>query len=206
MGDGSLRINKVKDDFTDLTDYWILNMHDNHHGNVFCMNFSFDKQFLFTGGADGNLFFYRWNRPVRPVEAVTPRAPEILKEEVEDITDICSLSLEEEKQKSDHDRRLEIALARKHDVLQIIAKCKEEYDALIKRNRALPVSQQIPYSELELDPRITLSLKKRFESEMELVKRKKAFDVEKVKLAGEKLRRYFLEPLESYPIAVVGIK
>lgn len=170
------------------------------------MNFSFDKQFVFTGGADGNLFFYRWNRELRPVQAVPPKMPQQLEVEVEDITDICYLSLEEEKQKADHDRRLEIALARKNEVMQIIAKCKEEYDALIKRNKALPVSQQIPWSELELDPRITQSLQKRFDSEMELVKQKKAFDVEKVKLAGEKLRKYYLEPLESYPIEVVGIK
>ena len=170
------------------------------------MNFSFDKQYLFTGGADGNLFFYRWNRPMRAVQALMPRSPQPPDEGIEDITDICSLSLEEEKQKSDHDRRLEIALARKSEVMQIIAKCKEEYDALIKRNRALPVSQQIPYSELELDPRITQSLQKRFDSEMELVRRKKAFEVEKVKLAGEKLRKYYLEPLESYPIEVIGVK
>lgn len=135
-----------------------------------------------------------------------PTAAEKLAQEAQDIDDICYLSLEEEKQKADHDHRMEIALARKSQVMKVIAQCKETYESLIKRNKALPPSQRIPFTELELDPRITDALQKRFDDEMEMVKQKKAFEVEKVKIAGKKLTQYFLEPLDSFPIEVIGIK
>lgn len=203
MGDGSLRINSLKEDFTDLSDYWILNMHEKH---ILAMNFSFDKKVLFTGGADGNIFSYKWNSDTPSIPPPERTPIEKVEIAVEDITDICFLSLEEDKQKADHDRRMEIALNRRKDVLKIIANCKEEFENLIKRNKALPVSQQIPYDQLEMDPRITANLQKRFDEEMDLVKRKKEFDVEKARLGGEKLVQYFLEPLDSFPIKVLGIK
>lgn len=203
MGDGALRINRLKEDFTDLSDHWILNMHESQ---IFAMNFSYDKKNLFSGGADGNLFSYKWNSPLQSV--IPPqRAPQVkLEKVVEDITDICYLSLEEEKQKADHDRRMESALNRRKEVLKIIANCKDEFEAMIKRNKALPSSQTIPYDQLELDARITANLQKRFDEEMDLVKRKKEFDVEKARLGGQKLLEYFLKPLDSFPIKVLGIK
>lgn len=206
MGDGCLRINFVKEDFTDLSDYWILSMHDNSHGNIQCMNFTYDKKYLFTGGADGNLFSYKWNIPLKEIQCPKPTISEKLDKIVEDIEDICYFSLEEEKQKEDHDRRLESALARKNEVLKVIATCKVEYEDLIKRNKALPPSQMIPYEELELDFRISQSLQKRFQEEMNLFKRKKEFDIEKAKLGGKKLMEYFLDPLDTIPISVAGIK
>lgn len=39
---------------------------------------------------------------------------------------------------------------------------------------------------------------------MEVVRRKKAFDYEKVKLAGKKLKEYFIDPID-FPIQVIGI-
>lgn len=203
MGDGSLRVNRLKEDFTDLSDYWILNMHERH---ILAMNFSYDKKILFTGGSDGNLFSYKWNDSLASVTAPKRVAAEKVVKVVEDITDICYLSLEEEKQKADHDRRMEIALNRRKEVLKVIANCKEQFEGMIKRNKALPESQIIPYEQLELDERITANLQKRFDEEMDLVKRKKEFDVEKARLGGEKLLEYFLEPLDSFPIKVLGIK
>uniref|UniRef100_A0A336MUJ4 CSON006942 protein n=1 Tax=Culicoides sonorensis TaxID=179676 RepID=A0A336MUJ4_CULSO len=203
MGDGSLRINSVKEDFTDLSDYWILNMHEGH---IFDINFSYNKKLLFTGGADGNLFSYKWNQNLASVIPPTRTTPVKLEKSVEDITDICFLSLEEEKQKADHDRRMEVALNRRKEVLKVIANCKEQFEAMLKRNNALAASQRIPYQQLELDIRIKENLKKRFDEEMDLVKRKKEFDVEKARLGGEKLFEYFLAPLDGMPIKVLGIK
>lgn len=40
---------------------------------------------------------------------------------------------------------------------------------------------------------------------MNLVKQKKAFEVEKTTIAGKKLKEYFLDPLDSIPIQVLAI-
>lgn len=203
MGDGSLRINRLQEDFTDLSDCWILNMHERH---ILAMNFSYDKKILFTGGSDGNLFSYKWNTETPSITPQERTPPGSVDKVVEDITDICYLSLEEEKQKADHDRRMEIALNRRKEVLKVIANCKDQFESIIKRNKALPPSQTISYDQLELDPRITANLQKRFGEEMDLIKRKKEFDVERAQLGGQKLFEYFLKPLDSFPVKVLGIK
>lgn len=74
MGDGKVRINHVKENWRDLSDFWLLSMHDNFFGKIPAIKFSFDKKFLFSIGADGNLFAYKWNLQLKPlkVQAVVP--------------------------------------------------------------------------------------------------------------------------------------
>lgn len=72
MGDGKIRINRLKDDWQELTDYWLLGMHDNFFGRIPSIQFSFDNKFLFTVGADGNCFAYDWNLPLEEIRAIIP--------------------------------------------------------------------------------------------------------------------------------------
>lgn len=63
MGDGQIRINRCREEnWRDLSDFWTLSMHDNFFGKIPKIVFSFDKRFLFSVGADGNLFAYKWNQ------------------------------------------------------------------------------------------------------------------------------------------------
>lgn len=77
MADGKIRINHIKEDWRDLSDFWLLSMHDNIHGQIPAIKFSFDNKFLFSIGSDGNLFSYTWNLPmnkIRPIiSATVPR-------------------------------------------------------------------------------------------------------------------------------------
>lgn len=62
MGDGQIRVNRIKDgNWRNLSDFWTLSMHDNFFGRIPKIVFSFDRNFLFSVGADGNLFVYKWN-------------------------------------------------------------------------------------------------------------------------------------------------
>lgn len=75
MHNGAIRINKIKEDFRDLSDYWLLNMHDNLNGIIPSIQFSYDNKMIFSIGHDGNLFSYEWNIPlerVKPVNTVVP--------------------------------------------------------------------------------------------------------------------------------------
>lgn len=74
MADGKIRINHIKKDWRDLSDFWLLSMHDNIHGQIPAIKFSFDNKFLFSIGSDGNLFSYTWNLPmnkIRPIISTT---------------------------------------------------------------------------------------------------------------------------------------
>lgn len=70
MADGKLRINHVKSNWRDLTDFWLLGMHDNFFGKIPAIKFSFDSKFLFSVGADGNLFSYTWNLPLKESRSI----------------------------------------------------------------------------------------------------------------------------------------
>lgn len=72
------------------------------------------------------------------------------------------------------------------------------------RNALLPQSQKLTTKDLELDERISDDLQQELDIQMDIVRRKKAFDYEKVKLAGKKLKEYFIDPVD-FPIQVIGI-
>jgi hypothetical protein len=68
----------------------------------------------------------------------------------------------------------------------------------------MPESQKLKIEDLELDDRISDDLQERLDRQMDVVRRKKEFDFEKVKLAGRKLKEHFIDPIE-FPIKVNGI-
>lgn len=74
MGNGKIRINHIKDNWRDLSDFWLLSMHDNFFGRIPSLKFSFDNKFLFSIGSDGNLFSYSWNLPVAEIRPIIPTA------------------------------------------------------------------------------------------------------------------------------------
>lgn len=68
----------------------------------------------------------------------------------------------------------------------------------------MPDSQKLTTRDLELDNRISEDHQQKLDILMDVVRRKKEFDYERVKLAGRKLMEYFIEPID-FPIQVIGI-
>lgn len=112
MQDGTLRVNRLnQDDWRDFSDYWKLSMHDNANGTITKMSFSYDNQFFFTCGHDGNVFSYKFY-PEDQIEQTELPAVEPLKvhlEPVEDIDGYKKLSLEEAIVKAELDRQMKVS-------------------------------------------------------------------------------------------------
>lgn len=70
MADGKIRINHLNGNWRDLSDFWLLSMHDNFFGKIPALKFSFDNKFLFSVGSDGNIFSYKWNLPLKDVKPI----------------------------------------------------------------------------------------------------------------------------------------
>ncbi|XP_053686558.1 cilia- and flagella-associated protein 44 [Sabethes cyaneus] len=205
MGDGSIRLNRVKKDFRDLSDYWTLNMHYNLNGKVTGLAYSYDYRYLFSIGTDGNLFSYKWYADTAPIELQKTKSLEKKRASVPDIVDLEYLSLEEQKIKQENDRKAKLLNDRKNRVLETIAEYRKQFEEILARNDELPESQRIPQEEFTLDQRIVDDLEQELQAEMDLVRQKTAFDVEKARLSGEKLKRFFLDGIESIPIQVLGV-
>lgn len=58
--------------------------------------------------------------------------------------------------------------------------------------------------DLKLDERIADDLQEKLDYQMSIVRRKMQFDFERVKLAGRKLKEYFIDPIDL-PVQVIGI-
>lgn len=205
MQDGAIRVIRQKEDLHDISDYWELTMHDNQNGVIHALDVSFDKRFLFSVGADGNIFMYKWSKPGRApsYHSIPIERPE---ESVEDIVEATYLSLEQQKQKDNQDRRNAVANMRKDKVRQTIAKHREDFLAIMDRNNQIIDSQRVQQSEIQLDDRITEQLQENFQQQYDLMKRKLAYDLEKNRLLAKKVKEYFIEPLDHLVIHVFGIR
>lgn len=205
MQNGAIRVNRKKTDFHDLSDYWLLTMHDNHNGVIHALDISFDKRYLLSVGADGNIFVYNWKSPIKAstIRPTSVKTPEI---SVEDITDKEYLSLEQQKQKDNQDRRNAIANNRKENVRKMIAKYRQEFVEIMARNKKISDSQRIQQSEIRLDDRIAQQLEENFQQQYDLMTRKLAYDLEKSRLQAKKVKEYFIDPLDHLVIQVFGIK
>ncbi|XP_011636228.1 uncharacterized protein LOC105426623 [Pogonomyrmex barbatus] len=209
MEHGQIRICKWKpEDYTDLSDYWILPMHDNYNGYIPKMILSHDQKMLFTCGYDGNLFSYEINddMPLENIEFETIKGTLSLPyASVEDIEEIDHASLEEMIQQAEHDRIAIAAKQSRQQTLETLLKLSEEYKKIMERNNALPESHQITDKELELDPRITDDLNKELDAEMAIVREKLAFQMEKSELGLQKLLKHFVQPITCLPFVVCKI-
>lgn len=198
MSDGAVRINHVKADHRDLSDYWLLTMHDNLSGAITDMCLSYDHAYMFTVGADGNIFSYQWTQPVAKPPMPQVQLPQQSVElNVVDITDPQTLSIEQQQQKDNADARAIVANANKDIVYRVIDGYRAEFDALIERNQAIVPSQRIDEDRIVLDQRISDSLQASLAEEARLVRRKLEFDLEKNRLLVKKAKEYFLDPLED---------
>ena len=209
MQSGVIRINKIKEDFHDLSDYWQLSMHDNINDFIPKMCFSYDEHYFFSCGYDGNIFSYKYYPEGENYKIPNVVREKLVKETLHiDDDEQCydNLSLQQAIVKAELDRINKVANDHKNTYRFKLSKLKTEFDIILKRNTRLLFSQIIPSDELVLDLRITADLDSKLKKELELVKRKLAFDVQKSEIRLNKLMNYFINPLGYFPICVSTVR
>ncbi|XP_066592907.1 cilia- and flagella-associated protein 44 [Prorops nasuta] len=206
MQHGEIRICRLNsEDPSDFSDYWMLPMHDHYNGCIPKMLLSCDGSMLLTCGHDGNLFSFvisdEIKRPLELPEIAEPY-PLPVTDKAEDITEVSHPSIEEVVVKMENERILRLANEKKDNTLKTLEILTARYKEIVAKNNSLIPSQRIPEEELELDPRITNELSDRTRTEIDLVRQKMAFQVEKSKLGLQKLLDHFIEPITCLPFAV----
>ncbi|VDP46851.1 unnamed protein product [Schistosoma mattheei] len=121
---------------------------------------------------------------------------------VDDIIDPKAYSIEETKQKSEHDRLVELAERKKAETRQKVAELKDRLRKLKEQNNRLPERIRLPTEAFNLVPQIRCDLLKDRETEIDLVYRETAWETEKNRLALEKLENVFIKPLDCDRITV----
>ncbi|XP_066154142.1 cilia- and flagella-associated protein 44 isoform X2 [Euwallacea fornicatus] len=208
MQDGSIRINKTNPkDYTDLSDYFSITMHDNRNGFVPKLCFSNDEKYLFSCGHDGNIFSYMFNPQDYDYPVTYPRyyRANHVCSAVKDVETDQKLSLEEVKIKAEDDKIKKLADEHKSKVRGILKTLKDRYEKLLLRNSELLPSQIVPRERLEPYDLVARYVDQIFHDKVNIVRRKLAFDVEKSKIQVSKLQNYFTNPCDGHPIVVQGI-
>ncbi|KAK0161075.1 hypothetical protein PV327_009592 [Microctonus hyperodae] len=209
MEQGEIRVCRLKhQDFTDLSDYWTLPMHDTLTGYIPKIIFNYNNKMLFTCGHDGNIFSFIFNDDSLQHEVVEEPVvmPHSLpNSDVEDIEDADHLNLQQMITKNEENRIMSEAKKKKDYTLMVLRDMREKFRTIVEENNTLLKSQQISEAEFELDPRITSDLNNQLQSEIDLVHKKMKFKVEKCRLALEKLTNQFIKPITCIPFVVCKI-
>ncbi|XP_074652110.1 cilia- and flagella-associated protein 44-like isoform X2 [Tubulanus polymorphus] len=206
LKDGSIRVQSLSaesDDIVDFDTYWTLAMHDNHYGTIDQLALSYDNQFLFTVGHDGNFFTYSMmsqqelEEKIAAAKAKIPsaRKPDEMKM-TDDIDDPSAYSIEDAKQKAEHDRMMKLADLKKQDVRQTIAQLRHKFKKLLHMNDDLPAHLQLTRQEFEMDPEIKKDLERQTSEKIDIVRKELAWEAEKHRIALEKLKQKFKDIVE----------
>ncbi|XP_039285511.1 cilia- and flagella-associated protein 44 [Nilaparvata lugens] len=211
LSNGVIRVVNISDDLSDdFCDYLDVPIHDNVYGRVTKLVISHDKKYLCSCGDDSNIFAFRIMLP--GLLADEEEGEEVgysgLSDKIVALPDEgpgANLSLEEEKKRIEDLQRKHEAETRKEEVRKRLKNCKERFLKIMEKNNSLPAQYRLTPEQLEIDPRVTAHLDEKLQSELDLVKRKLSFDLEKSKLLYEKVHCYFIKPLAAFKVSVASI-
>ncbi|XP_053792410.1 cilia- and flagella-associated protein 44 isoform X1 [Vidua chalybeata] len=184
-----------------LKDYWYLNVHDNDNGQIRGICCSHDDGCLITCGGDGNIFtFDFWSEEELPKELkVTipcPRRGLEKEKATEDIKDPDAYTIEEYKQKKEHERKMKEAEDKKNKKREELSALRQDFVFLLQKNQELPKHMQLHREEFEMDRRIFEELDRQTLQRIQLVQRQLAWEHEKQFIGLQKLQTQFRDSLE----------
>jgi len=139
-----------------------------------------------------------------PLEEKTPTADEI--ENVEDISDGATYSIEDAKQKQEEDEKMSAAEKKKQIVRMELQEMRQEFQFLLKKNDSLEPAQRLPREAFELDPKLRAQLEAETQEKIDTLRKELAWVSEKHDLALKKLKNKFLDKLIVEHISMKSFK
>jgi len=100
-----------------------------------------------------------------------------------------SCSIEDAKQKAEHDRKMRLAEEKKQRVLRAVGALRRTFRRLQQRGRELPEHLRLEDREFVMDPNMEHQLRERAEAKVELVRREAAWEGERHSVALNKLKK-----------------
>nr|XP_034970286.1 cilia- and flagella-associated protein 44 isoform X2 [Zootoca vivipara] len=214
MQDGAVRIYALYEKSLskdNIAGYWSYSMHDNNYGQIQGIYPSFDDRFLVTCGADGNIFTYNILsaeevKKVLKAKVPSPRRGLEKERAAEDIVDPTAYSIENAKQKKEHDYIMRIAEKKKSIKRQELSTLREEFQNLLQMNRQLPSHMQFHRAQFELDRRIRAEMDRKTAHKIRLVLKELAWEQEKHRIGLRKVENRFRASLEYDTIVVCAMR
>ncbi|KAL3702172.1 hypothetical protein R1sor_020194 [Riccia sorocarpa] len=212
--DGMVRVQKVPPPsqlkLAEASYYWEGGIHDAFYGVVGGAVLSFDEKFLASVSYDGSFFVQSINMEMalemphyNPPPGAKPE--EKLTAETEDVSE-DTLSIEEQRAKTEQDERLRLAMEKKNVVLAKVDTLRNSLAALIKEMNERERNEKLPMEHFEVDPHVRIMLAEEEKREVEQAQKELQWDSEKRNVALQKLKAWYLDPVEVERIVLHAFK
>ncbi|RNA43270.1 WD repeat-containing 52 [Brachionus plicatilis] len=205
---GVLRVSPMEESkkIEDMKHYWSFGYHDNDYGHVTNICLSYDEKFLFSIGADSNIFGILFNSSTEDLEKARKEKIRVecksgVKEAV-DIDDSSAYSIEQAKQKSEYDKMIAIAEGKKADMRQKINGLRKLFKDLTTKNDQLVSRLKLSRDEFMLEETIKEHVIKQINEKIDLTYRELAWQSEKCRLMLEKVQSKFKDAIDCDHVVV----
>ena len=157
---GVIRVSPMEESkkIEDIKHYWSFGYHDTDYGHVTNVCLSYDEKFLFSIGADSNIFGILFNSSPDNLEKARKEKIKIVcknqVKEAVDIDDPTAYSIEQAKQKSEYDKMIAIVESKKADMRHKINGLRELFKDLTTQNDQLVPRLKLSQDEFMLEETI----------------------------------------------------
>ncbi|OHT15877.1 hypothetical protein TRFO_13713 [Tritrichomonas foetus] len=163
-----------------------------------------DKSWMLTASDNGEIFLFQ-QTTVRVRELPPPQLKEIEAPKVEDIKE-GDYSIEEEKQKSELDRRIMSADEKKEIIKKKIDNLRNEFSLLVQKNAKAPSYMRLKDDEFKIDPFLFDLMKENTEKLVKDASTSTMWAAEKSRVALRKVKDRLVRNMTEEPFTVYGIK
>jgi WD40 repeat protein len=177
-----------------------------HSGSVTTLATSADQQWLLTASDNGEVFLFQQQSQTvktRPIERVDLRVVD-----VPSVSDIKSgdYSIEEEKQKSELDRRIKAADEKKLLKRQQIESLRQKYSSLVQQNLKAPAHKRLSADDFHIDPFLYDLLKEQSDKIVQDASYATMWAAEKSRVSLQKVKRRLIRLMtdESFTVRAIN--
>lgn len=172
------------------------------------MILSSDKiDLIVYNNSSGSILRYKLNLRRKSAEISCPYERCTVEHQVIDENAIADcLSLEQQKHlEMENNRKIEVQ-NRKAEILEIIAKLKNEFAAIKIQNAKLPSRFQLDATAFEIDRRITDDLEWRTRQKFRTIQEELLKKIDKIRTQADRMQHIHLDTLEHWPIKITGFR
>ncbi|KAJ3347586.1 Cilia- and flagella-associated protein 44 [Entophlyctis luteolus] len=180
---------------------WMGHVHDCDRGKVTSVSISFDDAFFSSSGEDGGVFLFRYT--CNEVEKQPEIEFEKLAEDAStlDIVDKSTYTIQDSKIKSERDREIAEAENTKQKTRDTISKLREDYLKILKES-----PQEHSQENLSVDPDLSNDIENETIQQIINVQKELEWISEKESIGPNKLRKKFLEIVQTPHIEIKSVK
>lgn len=169
--------------------------------------FNRDTFILIVYNSHGSILRYKWKTAEEATQKAYIYAPcQISHQFCDENFDSNVLSLEQQKQFEVENRRKIQLQKRKAEMLEIIARLKNQFIEIKERNSKLPHKYRLDDAAFEIDKRITDDLEQKKQQKFKAIQSELQRKIDKIRHQAERMEHLYLDNLEHWPVSLTGFR